>query len=45
LTGSIKGKEDQKASNFYFNIEPWSSHPDDPKEEAFWAEFARKKVI
>jgi hypothetical protein len=42
LTSSIKGKEDQEASNFYFNIEPYSSCYNDPKAEAFWAEFARE---
>ena len=37
----LKGKEDQGASNFYLDIEPYHSYHDDPKEEAFWTEFAK----
>jgi hypothetical protein len=43
LTGSIKGKEDQESSNFYFDIEPCSDYHDDPEAEAFWAEFSNNK--
>jgi len=42
LTSSIKDKEDQEASNFYFNIEPYSSYHNDPEAEAFWAELVRE---
>ena len=43
LTGSVRGQEDQEASNFYFDIEPCSDYHDDPEAEAFWAEFAKEK--
>ena len=41
LTGSVKGQEDQEASNFYFDIEPCSDYYNDPKAEAFWTEFTK----
>ena len=34
--------DNQEASNFYFDIEPYSSYHSDPEAEAFWAELARE---
>jgi hypothetical protein len=34
-------KEDQGASNFYFNIKHYPSYYNDPEAEAFWTEFAK----
>jgi len=42
LTGFIKGKEDQGAFNFYFDIKPCSSYYNDPKAKAFWTEFTKE---
>jgi hypothetical protein len=39
---SEEDDDNQEASNFYFDIEPCSSYHNDPKAEAFWAEFARE---
>ena len=36
------GKEDQGASNFYFDIEPYPSYHDDPEAEAFWTKFVKE---
>ena len=43
LTGSVKGKEDQEASNFYFDVEPYSNYHGNPEAEAFWTEFTKEK--
>ena len=42
---SEEDDDNQEASNFYFDIEPCSSYYNDPKAEAFWAEFAREGAI
>ncbi len=42
LTGSIKGKENQRVSNFYLDIKPCSSYYNDPEVEVFWTEFAKE---
>ena len=41
-TKDNNSKEDQGASNFYFNIELCPSYHSDPKAEAFWTEFTRE---